>query len=439
MVHCQKQTAFLLCSSALCYGFAFIFSSTLWWLIILYPLFLLLIPQRIGFFEAFFWSFIAHSIHLIGIAVALYRMNTPLFIIIGMFFYTPLVTGFIFIVIKKIAQYLSESNFNISPIVTNGIALFLNRLCITYAILFPFGRIEGYIFMDPLILFINSPFRAAIQAYNLTMLTILFYGTITTIILWMQERRTSYIALFCISLLLVITPHIMQRNKEQEPPSWIHHIAAIALFFPNPKNLTAIRNTIDQKIKFVLQKKPDVQLFVLPEGAINCPLSSEQINDLFSKDINYSMIICSSSFKKQKLKNACFFVHNKSCDALYYKRHALPVTEQSILNQDIKTTIWPSKNKHPVFSINEDFSFVPYICSDFFFNNNPDDTHDHVPIITLCNDIWFGGQIPYIQQLMLKTAQFKALNWNRQIVYIAYSSSYYINTDGQLYTLMQIQ
>lgn len=434
-------TLIFLLLSGLCYGLAFLFPNSLWWLLFLYPFFFLCTPNIIGFFGAFFWSFIAYSLHLSGIAIALYQMNIPLLIIIGMFFYLPLTTAFIFILVKKIAFYIKTKiiRSSISPIVINSISLFIHRIWINYAILIPFGRFEGYIFMNPLILLVDTPLQATMQWYNFDILSCIFYSTITIITLCIFEKnKTKYCITTTILILLILFPAAIEK-QERPIPKWIHSICTIPLFFPDPKNLTTISTIIQNKIKLSRQNNPQKTLFVLPEGAINCPLSSNQIEKIFGTDNENDLILCSSSFKKQKLRNCCFFLKQAICHEIYYKRHALPVTERPIWYQKNHTHIWPSKNRHPVFIVNEKLSLVPYICSDFFFNTTQDDTFQHIPIIALCNDIWFSGFSSYIQQLMIKTAQLKAIYWQREIVYVAYSTACYINTNGIQFPLFQIK
>lgn|GEM_PF-5334274 len=438
---CKKSylTPILLLISGICYGIAFIFPDSLWWTIFFYPLFFLMAPTTIGFFGAFFWSFIAHCLHLSGIALALYQMNTPLLIIIGMFLYVPLITGCIFAVVKKVSFSMKRQQIHIAPTLINGLSLLLHRLCITCFIMLPFGRLEGYIFMHPLILLVDLPlFQSALRWYNLDILTIIFYTTFTFIMLFFHEKKKAYLALAGICILLIIFPSGFKK-KGAPVPAWIHSIAVIPLFFPDPKNLTAISTIIKQKMEDA-QRTRDINLFVLPEGAINCPLSCEQIEKMFGTDEMHNILVCSSAFKKQKIRNSCFFLQKNNCRTVYHKRHALPITERPINRfQTIDVHIRPSKNPHPIIFVNEEFSLVPYICSDFFFNNREDDVFHTIPIIVLCNDIWFSGFASYIRQLMVKTTQFKAINWNRPIVYSAYSSSYYININGTLTALFQVK
>ena len=77
-----------------------------------------------------------------------------------------------------------------------------------------------------------------------------------------------------------------------------------------------------------------------------------------------------------------------------------------------------STNERRSFPIFENVHLVPYICSELFFNDKPDDTLSDVTVVALCNDNW--AKVSYVRRLMFLAARFKALDWQRDILFIGY-------------------
>ena len=77
--------------------------------------------------------------------------------------------------------------------------------------------------------------------------------------------------------------------------------------------------------------------------------------------------------------------------------------------------------------------FVPYICSELFFNEYPDDNYHDTPILVLVNDSVFLQHAcsRYICNELQMLARFKAVQWQREIVYVSYSQSFYCGKDGK--------
>jgi hypothetical protein len=78
--------------------------------------------------------------------------------------------------------------------------------------------------------------------------------------------------------------------------------------------------------------------------------------------------------------------------------------------------------------VSENISFVPYICSELFFTELPDDTYENSPVLAVVNDILFTT---YIQKLLVLLARFKAIQWQRNIIYVSYTQSLFIDVCGR--------
>ncbi|MBA3751232.1 hypothetical protein H0X06_00305 [Candidatus Dependentiae bacterium] len=62
----------------------------------------------------------------------------------------------------------------------------------------------------------------------------------------------------------------------------------------------------------------------------------------------------------------------------------------------------------------------------------PDDPFFDTPMIVVCNDTW--SSVSYVQRLMFLATRFKALHWQRDIVYAGYQYAAFCGKDGQLVT-----
>jgi hypothetical protein len=71
--------------------------------------------------------------------------------------------------------------------------------------------------------------------------------------------------------------------------------------------------------------------------------------------------------------------------------------------------------------------FVPYICSEIFFNDIPDDTFTF-PIASFCNDTWIEAH--NLERIMHLIHTFRALEWMRDILYVSYNNPLLYDKSG---------
>jgi hypothetical protein len=417
--------------SALSYGLAFLFPETLWGLIFLYPLFFL-VARSADCLSIFLWSFCLSSMHLFGVCIALYRMGIAWFYLFGLLLYVPLSGCVVFFLARQCFFWIKDTFFS------DLFGLIAYRLWVTYLILLPFGRVEGYILMHPVILLSKNVFTPIIEQYDLVALTILFHlGSAMPLLLYKllreyRKKQYQFAVIILSGILLCILPYFKKQTIMCEMNQFdTKKIAVLPLLFARTQNISELFRLLETKIKNIISSNKKVRLIVLPEGSIDVPLSPELVDEFFQKQLpDISILFGASCWKKNAFYNSCFFKIPHANTRMYRKRHALPLTERSIFSFfSVACSIKPSKNQHLLLKV-DDMQFVPYICSEFFFDNTPDDEYHQYPIMLLCNDIWFSGIAAYIQDLMVKTVQFKAKNWSRPVVYIAYSQSFFVDQNG---------
>ncbi len=81
------------------------------------------------------------------------------------------------------------------------------------------------------------------------------------------------------------------------------------------------------------------------------------------------------------------------------------------------------------------FSCIPYICSELFFCDEFPRAPSNVYVLCIANDRWFSCN--YMQQLMFLTAQYKAILWQRNIIYVSHTRGCVITKKGICYDLVR--
>jgi hypothetical protein len=76
----------------------------------------------------------------------------------------------------------------------------------------------------------------------------------------------------------------------------------------------------------------------------------------------------------------------------------------------------PGEKKETLFTIAQDFSLEPYICSEIFLSKNVSSQNSDK--LLLINDSIFS--LPYMQDLMFLLAKFKSKLWCRDLLYIGH-------------------
>jgi apolipoprotein N-acyltransferase len=182
---------------------------------------------------------------------------------------------------------------------------------------------------------------------------------------------------------------------------------------------------------------------VLPESAfysnhLNMPELTHYWNaEYLSKDVH--IIVGAFRWHETLYHNSLHWIYNGELQCCFDKRHAMILTERvpsffyCTWLRDLYFKKFPeltaSQLKRPKLEINKHISVVPYICSELFFNEYPDDTYADTPILAISNDRWFTS---YVNRLMYLNARLKAVQWQRPIIYVSFLYQVYIDTCGNV-------
>ncbi len=317
---------------------------------------------------------------------------------------------------------------------TMGLWLYL--LTIDYALFWVFGRVEGYVFMNPLLPLATVP-SLLILLHWLSMPAMLFLYCITTSCLsWYLLRRSisnAVLVLLTTTIWWLPTLFINQHT----PPAWLNQVGHLSIILP--ETMPADRGTtlIAHEVQQLAMQHPDLRLVIMPESAWNgLPLNEITILPALTNLSVPHVIIGSFSLENQIHCNSLYWFAHGTRAGRFDKCHAIPFIERIPWGGDRlcnhlffkkSDPICPSNTPRSSITANS-ISLVPYICSELFLNNSPYDPICAAPILATCNDWWFG--LSYFRQLMLMVAQLRAIQWRRSILYISFYYAQYIDLYG---------
>ena len=438
---------FLLAVSVILYSLAFIFSASLFWLmfIFLVPLYYVACIQKLSFKEGYLYGAFQWALSGWGILASITNMaQGPWFLriipSIAIVCYEGLFGGIWFWGTQKIISLSKVSSVygRLAIWVATSMVYFIWIIHYSFCI---FNYIEGYFLMHPLLpLAEYPPLLSLVGYYGKGLVTLLLLVTNGLLTVPLLVKRRWYLAG------LSVVPWIFSvlvAPATLPAPSWVSKIVAIQRSFGTGFTLNPLGEKIQEYLAKITTKYPDVELVVLPESAldrVNLATVPELATYWSEKHVSKAlhMVIGSYYWEGDKIRNAVYWLYDGKIKHIFGKRHAMLMTESiapwydmSFLNKlyHPQTPVTPSRNLREPFTF-FDRQFVPYICSELFFNDRPDDTYPQATILAVCGDTW--TVVDYIPRLMHLSARFKAMEWQRPIVYISYLYSMYCDTTGHL-------
>jgi len=428
--------------ATIAYSLPFIMPSSFWWLIFLFPpfLFLAIYQNKLRWPHLFIWSITISTIHLLPIGDAIIRMTSAslslqLLPTIILILYVALYP-FGFLMGVRVLFRTVSTLFEKVLIWTVGFWLYL--LTIDYALFWLFGRIEGYVFMNPLLPLTTAPSLLALLHWVPMPAMLLVYCITTSFITWsLLNRSIISAALASIMLSIWLLPALVTNNTMQ-PPAWIQQVGHLPITLPDTMPAERGAMLIAHEVQQLIAMHPDLQLVVMPESAWNgLPLNGITTLPVLQKIAVPHLIIGSFSCDNQIHCNSLYWFDRGQRAGRFDKQHALPFVERipwgaSSLCKNLffkkSAPLCPITGSRGFITI-EGTRLVPYICSELFMNNIPYDPSSTMPILATCNDWWFG--VAHFKKLMLMTAQLRALQWQRSLLYLSFHYAQYIDPYGK--------
>ncbi len=320
------------------------------------------------------------------------------------------------------------------------VSLWLYFLFIEYAALWPFGKIEGYLFMNPLL-----PMSIAPQS-----LSPLFYVPLPIMLLWVCIINSAgYIAwqkknpLNLLVFFFIVAPWIVisMHHQESYPPEWIKKVGHLPISFPASINLESGQRLLFHEMSKLHKRNLSISALFLPESSWNNATLSNttQLDRLVGHPIKH-LIVGSFFQKKKKFHNSLYWFQNGYFKQRFDKKHAVPLAERITLHADSWCTqlyfqksppICPSLKPRQSIALAGIATLIPYICSDLYCRNSPDNQSDSI-ILAISNDSWF---MPHFQKLMALAARFRGIQWQRAVLYISFHYAQYFDQFGKGYKI----
>lgn len=449
----------LLVTSALLYALPFWYTQHFWFLIFLFPVPLLFytLHKKATFWHGYLWALLSFSFHSAGIVFGIIHMASiennsfikllpPLLII----FYTPLYAGILFFCAQKIIDAFSVKNILLKSIAWLFV-LWAYFYIIDTAFLCIGGIKEGCMLMHPLLILAHKPKLLWLLPWlGKKFLSFLFFLPAMFLTIWLINKKKIYLLLFFTSLL----PWLISWCTPQpiiQTPKWLNRIVSLPITFHANKNLESMILAAQYEFKKIVHHHSDKDIIIIPESSFyDCKIPEHNhVLSQWSKNyLGKPIHIFLGTFNKQhhQYHNALIWIFNGQLIECFNKRHAMLLSERLpdwldvnwIRNRYFKNTspIQAATNIRPLLKLSDNIAFVPYICSELFFNQRTDDHYPTYPILAVCNDHW--APLKHTKYQLYLAAQFKTVEWQRPIIYISYQHATYFMTNGSTHQITQL-
>ena len=440
----------LLFFSAFLYAAPLLWSSYCWPLAFVFPIPLLYIAvyNNLSWIHGLAWGIVAMGCHLSGVIMGLdniaqgsliARFAPALVMILTSSLYAVLWFALSFILIRLFSLWTIGQLLTLWVVTYTLFLMGMEHYSLTV-----FGRLEGYFLLNPLLVLAEQPQLLTLLTYLgksiLTLLLISFSGSLVYWFIYKTTRSFVWVLIFAAPWLISLAIPLPTIQK----PTWLKNIAYVPVKISSQINLTK-QASIAQKFFYgAALLNPEAKLILMPESSIFCDNLSDtpELCAMWSeKDLMRPLHIILGSFRWDGpfYRNSMLWFFNGNLEKIFDKRHAMLMTEAlpELFSFKIFKNLFfrshpgitPSTNERPSLHVLEGVSFIPYICSELFFNDKPDDSHAKgSTILAMTNDIWcMNSNIP---KLMCLAARFRAIQWQRNVLYISYFYGKYFDTSG---------
>ncbi len=410
----------------------FFFPTHLWFLIFFFPAPFLRITTstHISFLAFYSWSLGILTVHSWGIVWGIFNLSCGPFVIriaplaIALSIQALYPAAIFWLTQWGIAHF---PNLPILPrLLTWVLSVWLVFWVLMHISLWYTGTCEGYPLINPLLPLATHP---ALLAYILPAL-----GTNFTLLLMLSFATplayaliTHSLPVLWLSALLTLPWAISWAVHRPAPhaPAWVQQAGVSR---ESPKTLLAKVDELSEK-----------EYLFFPESA--CADCLAALCDLAAQLPTCTIIAGGFRDDHGAHRNTTWLLRGtiqSFCD----KRHAMALAERIPALVDCTairaayfhqiSQVVPTQTPRPRWQLSPELTVVPYICSELFFFEKPDDPY-YDPIIALCYDSWPSAR--YVQDLLLLTARYKAIAWQRDIIYVGYAFQALCSKNGGFYSL----
>ena len=327
----MRSQIFLLLS-AIAYTLPFIAPFYFWWLIFLFPsfLFFALHQNKLRWPSLLIWSLAISAIHILPLGDAIIRMTTaPLYLqLLPTILLILYVALYPFGFLVSISKLLRSAPATHTKLLIWTACLFLYLLTIDYVLFWVFGRVEGCVFMNPLLPLAAAPSLLTLLHWISMPAMLLFYCITTSIISWFLLHRTATrFVLVLLAATVWLLPSLLIHSTQ--PPRWLNRVGHLPITLPETMPAERGSVLIAYEVQQLAAKHPDLHLVIMPESAWN-GLPLNEITTLPAlKNLSVPhLIIGSFSLENQIHCNSLYWFVRGQHAGRFDKRHALPLAER---------------------------------------------------------------------------------------------------------------
>jgi len=436
-----------LIGSSLLYAAAYQAPSQLWWCAAIWPLILWLYVRTgtIRWYHGYLWAYVTLALQLSGILYGIfYLMSGSTWTCMVFFTLVIAIMAIPGALLFAFAAYLDvyTTNNPIRPFWWLTLWLYLTWM--EYASLL-FWNNYGCILLSPLI-FLSIPYRYIWPiAYLGKPLFLAWWITACMVTAGMFVQR-SFIKYFIIIMMIHGTLWYFA-PLPSTPPSYLRHIGIIrSSFLLDEGNLSALHHCA-RHIEHLCNQHHDIQVIILPESSLYPPAIIDNWNSLAShtwtSHVSKPVIFGGYTLCHDSYYNTAAFSYQAQILATFDKQHATPFIERipswfqypciEKIFYKLYGSLLPGTQPRKVWQLLPSLYVVPYICSELFFGTNPRDEYHRVPILVLCNTKWAPTSA---QELMLWGARLRAIEWQRDILFVAQHFSSWCSARGTIVPLI---
>lgn len=293
------------------------------------------------------------------------------------------------------------------------------------------GRPEGFIFAHALI-----PFGQHTECMQQLVYYLNFHATIVLLVLLQAAVVCACITRTKLSVMLLLicaAPWVWSlatSHNDYFLPAWHERVVyAPRIYFGDA--LQAAQRLHNDVVEVSRTTKRDIVL--MPEAVIcGCTHQALEAVRMMPPALHVIMGVCCSEGESRY--NAVIYIHDTEVVYRFDKRFLALFTEcaprlcgcdfgqcSTFYNQGTKV-------RQPLV-IDASIRLVPYICSELFYQQAAEDAFTDLPLLALCGDTWVAGS--YVQKVFLLGATIRALQWQRDIVYVSSSYGAFISKWGK--------
>jgi len=446
----KKYSSYLLVmTSAVLYALAFIYSQWLWWLVFIYaiPLLYAACMFKLTAWHGFVWGLIFFSMQCVGLVFSLYRMATGswyMCIAPGIFFivYMALYPMVLFALLKSVMRFIDYSHVTTLVLWVCGLCLMtsiIDRYCFI-----ALGTSQGYSFMNSLMpLAICPQLLRLVPHVGVELMMGALLTVAATVAAYMIYR--SLMSVWCVLLALLPWVLALCMPVQQSPsPAWLSHIAVLPIAYSAyGDGCTAAQSLLDD-LCAMIDHHPLVDIVIMPESALPGSLISQLCRCTWPTACTHMQLIAGSNcWVGTHYSNCAIWAVASGQKGCFAKRRLVPPIEYmpcwcyglASLYVTGSQSLVSSDNDRPCFKLDGTVRLVPYICSELFLTVMPDDTYTQVPIVVLVNDAWCMAD--YLVQCLFLCARFKAIAWQREMIYASYYHAAWLNKTGDVTCLIR--